>query len=272
MVFVICILIGILTAFVGGLMGLGGGIILIPSLLFLNQLSDAFSWATPQAIVGISLVSMVFTAMSSTIAYYKRGRVDYKTGLLFLSGSLPGGMIGSWLNQFIDGDQFLLYFGCITIVISLLFFIKRKEPTKQISNNISEIRTFELNGITYQYTVSKWVAFVLSLIVGALSGLFGIGGGSIMVPAMILLFGIPAHIATTTSMFMIFFISIIGAGTHIALGHIEWQYVFLFIPGAWIGGKLGAWVNQLLTGKTLEWILRIVLIIIGIRMISQGLS
>ncbi|WP_031334946.1 sulfite exporter TauE/SafE family protein [Virgibacillus sp. CM-4] len=272
MVFVVCLVIGIITAFVGGLMGLGGGIVLIPSLLFLNQASDAFAWATPQAIVGISLVSMVFTAMSSTVSYYKRGRVDVRTGILFLTGSIPGGILGSWLNQFVEADEFLLYFGCITIVISLLFFIKRKEPSIHMNSELKGVRTFHLNGTTYHYTVSKWIAFGLSLAVGILSGLFGIGGGSIMVPAMILLFGFPAHIATATSMFMIFFISLIGAATHIALGHIEWEYLLFFIPGAWVGGKLGAWVNQRLTGKVLVWILRILLIIIGIRMISQGLS
>src|SRR5690606_22660790 len=111
---------------------------------------------------------------------------------------------------------------------------------------------------------------ILSLAVGILSGLFGIGGGSIMVPAMILLFGMPAHIATATSMFMIFFVSMIGSISHVTMGHIAREYVLFFIPGAWIGGKLGAKVNQLLPGKTLEWVLRIILIFVGIRMIFQG--
>ncbi|MEC5424963.1 sulfite exporter TauE/SafE family protein [Virgibacillus sp. C22-A2] len=273
MVFIICILIGLFTAFIGALMGLGGGIILVPILLFLYQFSEAFAWATPQTIVGISLVVMIFTALSSTIAYYKTGRVDYKTGLLFLSGSIPGSMFGSWLNQFINADDFLLYFGMVTIVISMLFFIKRKPPSIEIMGGINKrMRSFHVDGKTYHYTVSIWLAFLLSLFVGTLSGLFGIGGGSIMVPAMILLFGFPAHIATATSMFMILFVSIIGASTHIALGHIAWEYVFFFIPGAWFGGKLGAMVNQRLTGKTLEWILRIMLVFIGMRMIIQGLS
>lgn len=272
MVIAICLLIGLITAFIGGLMGLGGGIILIPSLLFMGSYSEAFAWATPQAIVGISLITMIFTALSSTMAFYKKGRVDYKTGLLFLSGSIPGGMLGSWLNQFVDSDEFLLYFGFLTIIISMLFFIKRKPSTKKMSGNHRNMRTFHLEGKTYNYSVSIGAAFILSLGVGTLSGLFGIGGGSIMVPAMILLFGFPAHIATATSMFMILFISIIGAGTHIVLGHIAWEYVWAFIPGAWFGGKLGAKVNQKLPGKAIEWILRILLIIIGIRMIFQGLS
>jgi uncharacterized protein len=270
MVFLLCIFIGIITAFIGALMGLGGGVVLIPSLLFLAQISEAFSWVTPQSVVGISLIAMVFTALSSTIAYLKSGRVDYKTGLLFLVGSVPGGMIGSWLNQYIETDNFLLYFGLLIIVVSMVFFLKR-DPSQPKTLQGKPSRRMELNGEVYTYHVPIWTAFFVSLVVGALSGLFGIGGGSIMVPVMILLFGMPAHIAIATSMFMIFFVSIIGAGSHITLGHIVWEYAFLFIPGAWIGGKLGAKVNQLLTGKVLEGILRIVLIVIGIRMIYQGL-
>ncbi|WP_284141660.1 MULTISPECIES: sulfite exporter TauE/SafE family protein [unclassified Virgibacillus] len=272
MVYLICILIGIVTAFFGSLIGLGGGVILIPILLFLHQYSAAFAWATPQAIVGLSLIVMIFTALSSTIAYYRAGRVDYKTGLLFISGSIPGGILGSWLNQFIDADYFSLYFGILTILISLLFFLKRKQPSEKSKANGKRIRTFQVDGQTYHYTVNLVFAFVLSFFVGMLSGMFGIGGGSIMVPAMILLFGFPAHIATATSMFMIFFISIIGASTHIALGHINWEYVFFFIPAAYLGGKLGAYVNQKLQGKTLEWILRIMLILIGVRLITEGLG
>ncbi len=273
LVFIICLVIGLITAFVGSMFGLGGGIILIPTLLMVSSFLDSFAWVTPQSIVGISLIAMIVTALSSTLAYAKGKRVDYKTGLLFLTGSIPGGAIGSWLNQFVDSKSFLLYFGVLMIVISLLFFIKKdRAPKKEFTGNEKGVRTYELYGQTYRYRVPILGAFLLSLIVGTLSGLFGIGGGSIMVPAMILLFGFPAHVATATSMFMIFFVSIAGASTHIALGHIAWEYVLFFIPGAWFGGKLGAKVNQLLPGKILEWGLRVILIFIGLRMIFQGLS
>ncbi|GGA76811.1 sulfite exporter TauE/SafE family protein [Ornithinibacillus halotolerans] len=272
MVVIICLFIGIMTAFIGSLVGLGGGVILIPSMLLLSQFVPGFEWATPQAIVGISLITMVFTSLASTLSYFKEGRVDYKTGILFLSGSIPGSIFGSWLNQFIGTEEFLLYFGILIIGISLLFFVKRKPRVQVQIQASSHLRTFHMNGDTFQYSVSPTFAFILSLVVGSLSGLFGIGGGSIMVPAMILLFGFPVHIATATSMFMIFFVSMIGASTHITLGHIEWTYVFFFIPGAWIGGRLGAKTNQILKGKTLEWILRVTLIIIGLRMIINGLT
>lgn len=272
MIFLVCLLIGIAAAFTGSLVGLGGGAILVPSLLVLNQYSEAFAWATPQTIVGLSLIVMIFTAWSSASSYYKAGRVDVQSGLWFLLGSIPGGIIGSWLNQFFDTDAFFIYFGVMMIIISLLFLLKRREPSEKLTAGKSLSRTFTLDGKTHTYTIAIVPAFFISLLVGMISGLFGLGGGSIMVPAMILLFGFPAHIATATSMFMIFFVSIIGAGTHVVLGHIVWEYVLFFIPGAWIGGKLGAMVNQQLNSRALEWILRIVLIVIGIRMIYQGLA
>lgn len=271
MVFLISLIIGLVTAFVGSLLGLGGGVILVPTLLFMSSLSDAFSWATPQSIVGISLVVMIFTGLASTVSYFKAKRIDYRTGILFLVGSIPGGVLGSWLNQFVNEDAFQLYFGILMILIAIILFFKKEEP-RDVKLTGKNVRTFEVNGEAYQYKVNPYGAVLLALAVGTLSGLFGIGGGSMMVPAMILLFGIPVHIATATSMFMIFFVSISSSITHMTLGHIAWEYVLFFIPGAWIGGRLGALVNQMLSSKILEWFLRILLIIIGIRMISQGLG
>src|SRR5699024_8614304 len=174
----------------------------------------AFACATPQMIVGVSLMVMIFTALSSTISYLKKGRVDYKTGWLFLTGSIPGGIAGSWISKSVDVDQFTLYFGLLMIVISLLFFLRRKGVTKPLIQG-NKRRTFEIDGNTYEYSISVIPAFIISLTVGVLSGLFGIGGGAIMVPSMILLFGYPAHIAAATSMLMILFISTISASTHL---------------------------------------------------------
>src|SRR5699024_8632935 len=153
------------------------------TLLFLHKYVDAFAWATPQMIVGVSLMVMIFTALSSTISYLKKGRVDYKTGWLFLTGSIPGGIAGSWISKLVNVDQFTLYFGLLMIFISMLFFVRRKGVTKPIIKG-NKTRTFKIEGKTYQYAISPIPAFVISLIVGILSGLFGIGGGAIMVPSM----------------------------------------------------------------------------------------
>ncbi|SDC18630.1 hypothetical protein SAMN05421663_101606 [Terribacillus halophilus] len=270
MVFAVSLVIGLLAAALGSLVGLGGGIILVPLLLILSSFWDAFSWATPQAIVGVSVIVMIFTALSSTLTYMRSGRVDYKSGFIFMAGGVPGAILGSYLNRFVSGDGFSLYFGILVLLVFFMFFVKRKE--REVKNLKGIIVTKELDGMTYTYSFRFIAAFALSLFVGLLSGMFGIGGGSFMVPAMILLFGFPAHIAVSTSMFMVFFLSVVSTVMHISLGHVEWNYVWAFIPGAIIGGILGAKVNQMLKGNTVVWILRIMLVLVAVRLIWDGLS
>lgn len=271
MVIIIAIIIGFISAFIGSLIGLGGGIVFVPAMLFLYEQFSTFSWATPQTIVGISLVTMVFTGLSSTIAYYKIGRVDTRTGILFLIGSLPGSVFGSWINSQLEVERFSLLFGLLMIIVFIMMLIDREKLMKKKEiHETKYTRTFHFDGKEYKYNVTYVPAFILSFFVGALSGLFGIGGGTISVPAMILFFGIPVQVAIATSMFMIFFISIISSTTHIFLGHIEWAYVLFFVIGSYIGGTVGAKTSKLFKGKTLEWFLRIVIVIAAIRLIIDS--
>ncbi|HLR64161.1 MAG TPA: sulfite exporter TauE/SafE family protein [Pseudogracilibacillus sp.] len=273
MVILIALIIGFLSAFVGSLVGLGGGIVFVPAMLMLYQYFDAFSWASAQTIVGISLITMVFTGLSSTLAYMKLKRVDIKTGVLFLFGSIPGSVVGSWVNAQVDVDSFSLYFGILMLIVLALMFIDREKIAKNRELKITDqTRTFVIEGKEFQYNVPVVPAFILSFFVGGLSGMFGIGGGTISVPALILFFGMPVQIAIATSMFMIFFISIMSSISHIALGHIVWGYVIFFIIGSYVGGTVGARTNKRLKGKTLEWILKAVIAFTGFQLIYESLS
>ncbi|ENH96828.1 hypothetical protein J416_09024 [Gracilibacillus halophilus YIM-C55.5] len=166
------------------------------------------------------------------------------------------------------------------LIIFVLFLFRKKDSnlpkdSRQgvIAKKVSFLtitRVKELNNETHTYTFATYAAVLIGLIVGILSGFFGIGGGSLMVPAMILFFAFPPHIATATSMFIILSLSIVSSFTHIFLGHIVWKYVWAFIPGAWFGGTLGAKVNQQLQSKTIERFLRVILLFIGLRLIWQG--
>ncbi|WP_431804375.1 sulfite exporter TauE/SafE family protein [Halobacillus andaensis] len=270
MLIALSLFIGFITAFIGSIAGLGGGVILVPVLLFLGDQLESFHWVTPQSIVGISLVVMVFTGLSSALSYVKHNRVDLKMGFLLMGGSIPGGLFGSWLNQFFKTDSFELIFGIVMIGVSLVFFLPRDTNWRLFKGGIP--REKRVNGQTYFYRVPVIVSIIFAFGVGVLSGLLGIGGGSLIVPALILLFKVPPHIATATSMFIIFFASITSSGAHVYLGNVDWMQTLLFIPGAYIGGTVGAGVNRKLNSKSVEWFLRILLILIGIRLIWQGIG
>jgi len=271
MVYIICFIVALITAFAGSLLGLGGGVLFVPIMLLFSKLMDGFQWATPQAIVGISLIAMILTTLSSTFSNWRRGLVDFRLGLYLVSGSVPGGIFGSWLNRYVQMDNFPLYFGSLLILISLLFLVKPKSKTEGLEHRKGTLRIFLMNGVEYQYKITWIQPFIISFFVGTLSGLFGIGGGSMIVPSLILLFGVPAHIAIATSLFMIIFSSSVGSITHIALGHIPWLYVIYVLPGAIIGGWVGAKVNQLMNGAMLIRILQICLVLIGVYLIADSL-
>jgi uncharacterized protein len=271
MEYVVLLLIGLLAGTIGSLVGLGGGIVIVPALLFLGA-SGFLSEVTPQIAAGTSLLVIIFTGLSSSIAYYKQKKVDIKTGLLLFIGGGPGGIAGAWVNSYLNADRFSLWFGLFMIFISFVLIIRNKIPPLKRKGERGIWRTFiDHNGKEYTYGFQPVIAIPIAFIVGFLGGLLGIGGGALMVPSLILLFHFPAHIAVATSMLLLFFTSLTSSITHVWLGNIIWLYAFALIPGAWFGGTLGALINQKLPSKTIVILLRIVLIIVGIRLIIGGL-
>src|SRR5690625_6988771 len=149
----------------------------------------------------------------------------------------------------------------------LIIIIEQDKVTKKRKPKANEkTRVFEVKGQTYTYHVSRLAGFFVSFVIGTLSSLFGFVGVFIAVPAMIILFNMPVQIATATSMFMVFFTSVFSTTAHAISGNILWEYTIFFIVGAILGGTLGSKVNQILKGRTLEWILKILIIIMAVQL------
>ncbi|MEC1259721.1 sulfite exporter TauE/SafE family protein [Bacillus swezeyi] len=271
MEYLILVILGLIAGTIGSLVGLGGGVVIVPSLLFLAGIPGMFDQVTPQMAVGTSLLVIIFTGLSSTMAYMKYKTVDYKSGLIFFIGSGPGSIAGAHVSKYFSSDSFSLWFGIFMILISLSLMIKKKlKPADREHTGV--IRTFkgDDDGQDYTYSYQPLAGIAIAFFVGFLGGLFGIGGGSLMVPAMMLLFLFPTRVAVATSMFIIFLSSVAGSVGHVISGHVNWLYAFALIPGAWFGGQLGAIMNKKMQTKTIVVIMRLVLILIGIRLIYQG--
>ncbi|RLQ96546.1 sulfite exporter TauE/SafE family protein [Falsibacillus albus] len=273
MEWIVLLVIGLCAGTLGSLVGLGGGIIIVPGLLYIGAFTSQGQEMTPQLAVGTSLIVMIFTGLSSTLSYMKHKTIDYKSGLLFFLGSGPGGIAGAWMNKGLKMEEFNIYFGIFMIIVAIILMVKKYLKPISHSPKYSSKRTFiDPQGIEYTYGYHPALGILISFVVGFCSGLFGIGGGSLMVPAMILLFLFPAHVATATSMFIIFLSSIVSSSVHAALGNVDWLYAGVLIPGAWFGAKAGVYLNTKLPSKTLVNILRVVIIIVGVKLIYEGIS
>jgi uncharacterized membrane protein YfcA len=272
MEWILLVIVGLVAGTFGSLLGLGGGIIVVPALLLLSSTVGILAGITPQTAVGTSLLIMIFTGLSSTLAYIKQKKVDYKSGLLFFLGSGPGALVGVWLNRYLEVEPFLIYFGLFMIVVAIVLIIRPYlKPIPLSEKGVKRTYVNDL-GESFEYGYRPAVAISISFVVGMLSGLFGIGGGSLMVPAMIMLFHFPPHMAVATSMFMILLSAITSSVSHIVLGNVNWLYALALIPGAYLGGIAGAAINKRLSSNALLLAFRIFLIIAAIRLIYQGIT
>jgi uncharacterized membrane protein YfcA len=272
MAYLLLAIIGAISGVMGSIVGLGGGTILVPLTLLIGIDFGLIPGITPQTVVGISVVMMIFNGLSSTLAHVKLKTVDYRTGWIFFAGSIPGMILGAFVNKEIELPSFNLYFGILLIVLSILLLARKYLKPIQCFVQHGKPRTFVDNhGETHIYGYPIWFALILTFIIGFSSGLFGIGGGTMIVPALILLFLFPPHVAVGTSMFIVFLSAIVNSITHISLGHVPWLYALAVIPGAYIGGMIGTMLNRKMSSETLVLVLRIMLLLFGVRSIIDGI-
>ncbi|MCU6790676.1 sulfite exporter TauE/SafE family protein [Paenibacillus sp. WQ 127069] len=268
MSFLFYTVVGLLAATLGSLVGLGGGIVIVPALIYLGPYFVGQEISVSTA-VGTSLAVLIFTAFSSTWAFHKQRKVDFRSGWLYFLTCGPGAMLGSYMTQFVDAKSFQLAFGIFMLVMAILLIIK--DRLKPLSLKWPIQRTYtDAEGLVHSYGYGVLPALSIGLLVGIISGLFGIGGGSLFVPAMMILFRYPPHVATATSMFVIFLSSIMGTVTHLSLGEVDGWMVLGLAPSALVGGWLGAKIANALSSKKLMWVLRITFFVVAIRMISEA--
>jgi uncharacterized membrane protein YfcA len=241
------IVLGFIVGAIGTLIGSGGGFLLVPILLLL------YPQAQPKVITGISLAVVFFNAASGSFAYARMRRIDYKAGLVFATAALPGAIFGVYTTSYIPRRLFDGLFGCLVIAASVYLIITSGKKTKH----------------GHSGTYNLWLGAAISLGIGFLSSLLGIGGGIIHVPALTHVLGFPVHIATATSHFVLSITTLVSTLIHIGNGTLDGQFTtILWISVGAIGGaQAGARLSNRMKGS---WILRVLaagLGVIGIRIL-----
>jgi len=271
MEWLILIAIGFIAATIGSMVGLGGGIIIVPSLLFISANNLLTINLQPQNAVGISLMVIIINAVSATVYNLKQKTVDMQSGMFFFIASGLAAIIGSLVNEYLNIQQFYILFGLLMLSITFLLAYRNKIKLKGVKSDVQREYT-DQQGNVYNYGYNKKIGFIIAGLAGLLGGLFGIGGGAILVPVMVVLFSFPPHVATATSMFIILLSASLGSISHIVLGNIIFSYVLIIGIGAFIGGRLGSYFAGKLSSNSLVAALRVVIVIIAIQMIYKGLA
>lgn len=241
------IAIGFIVGAIGTLIGSGGGFLLVPTLLLLDPQIPS------QVVTGISLAVVFFNAASGSVAYARMGRIDYKAGIIFGIAALPGAVIGAFATSHIPRRIFDGLFGGLMITASVYLVLTSGRKTNQ--ENVAKY--------------NMGLGILISVGIGFLSSLLGIGGGIIHVPALTHVLNFPVHVATATSHFVLSITTLVATLTHLMNGSLDGQFeTILWISiGAIAGAQAGAKLSTKMKGS---WILRALAVglgLIGIRVL-----
>lgn len=259
---------GALTGLIGAILGLGGGVFLVPLLTLVLGLPI-------RTAIGASLISVIATASASSTFNLSRGLVNMRLGLVLEVATTIGGLTGGLLAALMTQRQLFLVFG-ITLVGMGLLVLLRSGRRNVIAD--SDIAPGLLGGRlqegeqAYVYRVKRLpLGLGASLGAGAISGLLGVGGGIVKVPALTTFCGVPIRVAAATSAFMIGVTAAASSFIYWNRGDIAPTVSAAVALGALPAGLLGARLSERFEARFLKILMALVLLAVGARMGLESL-
>lgn len=243
--FIILVIIGFGSGIIGSLIGVGGGIIMTPVLTYMG-----FS---PAVIASSSLIAVFATSISSTLTYIRRKYINYRLGVQLALPAIPGSIIGGFLSNFISLEHFKIYFAVLLTSVGLYILFKNKIINKTLGRTPKPLYYFIIIFGTFG--------------AGLISSFFGIGGGIIFVPILVIIYKLKMINASPTAQFTLLISTITGLLTHILLEHPDYSYGIALALGAFFGAQLGSRSIHLINENILSKLLSFSLITIAINLI-----
>ncbi|MHA1839740.1 MAG: sulfite exporter TauE/SafE family protein [Candidatus Ranarchaeia archaeon] len=236
--------VGVLSA----LLGLGGGFITTPVLIVIGL--------PPALVIGTVLAMILFTSVSSSLAYSRQKKICYKIGFLTAIPTIVGAVIGSVQSSIINTEFFkILFVICLFPIAIKMCFSHSK--TCRVTENFGENN----QEITSTLGKRELKTATLGFVSGLLSGFLGIGGGVIMVPVLLHVGRLSMHRAVATSTFIMMFTSLSGLMVKIAFNQIYMDLAVFLIIGITLGSQIGAHLCAKVSSNGLQQLFGLIMII-----------
>lgn len=265
------LLIGGMVGLLSGLFGVGGGFILTPLLFFIG--------IPPTVAVASAANQIAGSSFSAFLAHMRRKTVDFRMGSVLLFGGLVGSFLGVRAFEILRSKgQFelvvsLLYvvmlgsIGTLMLIESVRTLRRAKDPnaplTRRKRHTWAHGLPLKMRFHTSKLYVSAIPPFVIGLLVGVLAAIMGVGGGFIMVPAMIYLIGMPTKVVVGTSVFQFLFVTAFTAILHsVQSGSVDVLLAVILLVGGVIGAQVGVGLAQRLRAEQLRILLA--LLVVGV--------
>jgi hypothetical protein len=250
----LAVLSGIAIGLVQGLIGGGGSVLGVPALLYVVGVSD------PHIAIGTSAVAVALSAIVALGAYVRSGHVKWRCGAAFTLAGVFGATLGSSLGKSFPGDRLITLFGGLMIAVALAMAVARPvggDAAVRL-NTDSVLRLAPL--------LLLW-----GLIVGFASGFFGIGGGFLAVPSLLIATDMPLVFAIGTSLISVAVFGLATAANYAVSGLVDWRVTVFFLTGGVIGGLAGTRLARTLATRrhALSRIFAVIVALVGVFLIIK---
>src|SRR6201987_5914626 len=233
---------GMLVGFSLGLVGGGGSILAVPLMVYVVGVAE------PHVAIGTSAIAVAANAAINLSNHARGGTVVWSCALPFAVAGIVGAFFGSLLGKMIDGHKLLALFALVMLVIAGLMLKNRARV------GVPDVRMDR----------SNLPAIVgLGLVTGTVSGFFGIGGGFLIVPALMLATGMPIINAVSSSLVAVTAFGLSTAASYAWSGLVSWEIAGLFIAGGFAGGLIGTRLGRILSEQrgVLNFLFAVVIIV-----------
>jgi len=237
---------GLLGGFLSGLIGIGGGIIMVPLLLYLPP-AFGFSILSMKVVAGITAVQSFFGAVSGAIGHNRYKRINKSLVLIFGGTMAVGSLIGSIYSVVLSADVLLALFAAMAIIASIMMLI----PTKDDSAD---------SVATEDVTFNKYLAVTAGGIIGLFAGIIGQGGAFLFIPVMIYVLKIPTRVAIGSALAIGIISSFAVLIGRIGTEQIPYYMSAVLVLGVLIGAQVGSVLSQRVPRKALRKILALVIV------------
>lgn len=246
---------GTIVGFILGLIGGGGSILAVPLLVYVVGVSS------PHIAIGTSSVAVALSAFANLIGHARVGNVRWPCALVFSAAGIAGASVGSVLGKSFDGQKLLFLFGILMIVIALSM-LARKPAGHEAFVPLTRKSTPKL--------LPRLIG--MGGIVGALSGFFGIGGGFLIVPGLMVAARLPMITAIGSSLVAVTCFGLTTATSYALSGLVDWHIATLFISGGLFGGFAGTALAHRLASqkKLLTQVFAGIVAIVGVYIVVRG--
>jgi uncharacterized membrane protein YfcA len=266
---------GVAVGFLSGMFGVGGGFLITPLLIFYN--------IPPAVAVATGANQVIAASFSGALAHYKRGTIDFKLGTMLLIGGAAGSVGGVALFTL------LRRLGQLDLVVSILYvlflggvgglmLVESVQSMWRRGSGGGEVKRSGkhnwVHGLPFKMRFQRSKLYVsvipvigLGVIIGVLAAIMGVGGGFIMVPAMIYLLRVPTNVVIGTSLFQIIFTAAVTTVLQAATNYtIDIVLAFLLMLGGVLGAQFGAEAGRKLRGDQLRALLALLVLAVGLRL------